>query len=796
MDKRSLLFFLLVTSSFLFVNHYFSSKSIEKNKVALEQAQSVRKAQILQVQKEAKSKTASLTDISLTGLYSSKDGDLLAYAASVGDQKITLAWADEVPNKLYDGNKYTNLAFKNQSKSEPILYSTSNKKLSLPRLPDYDGAEFQFLSFNQEPKLIFAKQIDGEIVFAEELSSNAIAFTRYQNEYLPVGVYDIRASKIRPLNEYISFKEHLEIKEVKLGSKSRGEEFYVLENDYQMLVFSTKGGALAEINLPFETKENQNSVVKEINFDRDMKEQHPQEDYFPQNGYHLATHAGSAFVDQGELGGYYPLIRRSIGEEEKPSYYSMSVVGDNAENMIFNVTRFEKNLIEFTSSQAHRRITKTFTLPEDSKNAPYIFNLKVTVEGDARDLWLNSGVPEVELISGASNPALKYRVTRGTKSSVEKLSLPEDKPGKDSILVSTVAPDWIANSNGFLGIIMDPLSDVPAGLKAKILPGIDIPTRLSLIDAKYNKYPVKKFPGYELFLPLKSNQTMEFRIFAGPFEDDVLTIIDEHFDNPAAGYNPDYKAAQSFHGWFSFVSAPFSKFLFLLMKLFHSVTGSWGLSIILLTLALRIMLYPLNAWSIKSTARMQEVGPEIKKIQEKYKKDKQRQQLEMMKLYKEKGANPFMGCFPMLIQLPFLIGMFDLLKSTFELRGAIFVPGWITNLTQPDILFSWGYPIIFFGTSFHLLPILLGGAMYAQQKYTAHLSGNQLTGELTDQQKQQKMMGNVLPIVMTVLFYHFASGLNIYWLSSTLFGMAQQRFMKSKMKAKETKPAVKLKRQK
>jgi YidC/Oxa1 family membrane protein insertase len=104
--------------------------------------------------------------------------------------------------------------------------------------------------------------------------------------------------------------------------------------------------------------------------------------------------------------------------------------------------------------------------------------------------------------------------------------------------------------------------------------------------------------------------------------------------------------------------------------------------------------YPLNAWSIKSTSKMQEIAPQVSAIQEKNKKDPKRAQMEIVALYKAKGVNPFSGCLPLLIQLPFLIGMFDLLKSTFELRGAPFIPHWIDNLTAPDIVFCWGSPIL------------------------------------------------------------------------------------------------------
>ncbi len=215
------------------------------------------------------------------------------------------------------------------------------------------------------------------------------------------------------------------------------------------------------------------------------------------------------------------------------------------------------------------------------------------------------------------------------------------------------------------------------------------------------------------------------------------------------------------------------------MELFYKLTSSWGISIILLTLALRVMLYPLNAWSIKSTIKMQEIAPKVSAIQERYKKEPKRAQQEIMNLYREKGVNPLSGCFPLLIQLPFLIGMFDLLKSTFELRGASFIPGWIDNLTAPDILFGWNYPVLFFGTDFHLLPFLLGGVMWAQQRFSA--SAPKDKSLMTDQQKQQKMMGNVMTVVFTVMFYHFPSGLNIYWLSSMSLGILQQWLMTRRM---------------
>ena len=193
------------------------------------------------------------------------------------------------------------------------------------------------------------------------------------------------------------------------------------------------------------------------------------------------------------------------------------------------------------------------------------------------------------------------------------------------------------------------------------------------------------------------------------------------------------------------------------------------------------MLYPLNAWSFKSMKRMQQLAPEITLIQEKYKKDPKKSQIEIMNLYRERKVNPFTGCLPLLIQMPFLIGMFDLLKSTFALRGASFIPGWIDNLTAPDVLFSWSYPIPFVGTEFHLLPFILGAVMFFQQRMSA--SAPKDPKAMTDQQRQQKAMGNIMVVVFTIMFYHFPSGLNIYWLSSMLLGMLQQWYTNKKLDA-------------
>jgi YidC/Oxa1 family membrane protein insertase len=547
------------------------------------------------------------------------------------------------------------------------------------------------------------------------------------------------------------------------SKSSSNEMLYVIENKYQQLVVSSINGAIAEINLPFESKENPASVVKKIRVDTILETDYPQKDHFPAGPYQ--TYQGT--FQSGSVDNYYPLLRRDVD----PQFYAMATLTSDPESAktLFKMTRLEKNVVQMEGTTNGTRITKTYTLPEDDSAAPYSFDMTIQVDGNGQDLSLTTGVPEVEIVSGSSTQSLKYRMTRNQKGAVEQMSLP-----KTATTVSSIVPDWIANSNGFFAVIIDPKSEMNSGFTAYKIPGGDVPTRLTIIDSQYNLYPAANYPGYDMRLQFKNNPgTYNFKVFAGPLSKNILEKND-------AVYHGDYVAVMSFHGWFAFISEPFAKFLFFLMKIFYSIVHSWGFAIILLTIALRIMLYPLNAWSIKSTVKMQKLAPKLASLQERYKKDPKKAQMEIMGLYKENGVNPLGGCFPLLIQMPFLIGMFDLLKSTFELRGASFIPGWIDNLAAPDVVFTWHTPIWFFGSSFHLLPILLGATMFFQQRMSSTASKD--PSKMTDQQKQQRFMGNIMTVVFTVLFYNFPSGLNIYWLSSMLLGILQQWWMTKKIK--------------
>jgi len=792
MDKRTIVFVLLVAVTFFGLNIYFSSQRDNKNRELLAQKHAKQARSTALKTSEIEKRTEKLQNLPIVSIYSDKgESSKLGQGINVDGTTLTLAWDDNLPSSVYVNGKEQLLITEDSVARGPVVFASEGfKDFDIASLPEGGAFDVQLITFPQA-KVYLAEYQDGTLSIPEgPISSNAIALYQTPKGWLPLGFYESRGDAFVEMQNLPVLSGYTKAS-MQSGSvvQPKEEKYYVLENAYQQLVFSNIGGALVEINLPL-SNEDSHSVVNEIGFDREIEEDSPINAHFPGRPYYTADSTEEQPI--GQVGGYYPLIRRGITNKKtiaiSPEYYALNIVSEYPEmaELAYEVKEFSKNKIVFEARQPHRKITKTFTLHEGSDGAPYVFDLSIKVDGDSRGLWLASGVPEVEIMSNSSSPQIQYRISRKGKSEVQKLDLPKVK---EAISVSSAYPDWVVNSNGYLGIIMDPLSEISPGYRAIAIPGNKVPTRLSVIDPEYNPYPASKYPGYEILLPIPSSGgTIDFRIYSGPFEEATLKTVDKIYSDPSTGYNPDYIACRTFYGWFSFISKPFAKVLFVVMSFFHTITGSWGFSIILLTIFLRLLLYPLNAWSFKSMRRMQHLAPQIQAIQKKHKKDPKKSQMEIMTLYREKKVNPFTGCIPILIQLPFLIAMFDLLKSSFQLRGAVFIPGWINNLTAPDVLFQWKQPIFFIGNQFHLLPVLLGVVMFIQQRISAAKAKDPT--KMTDQQKQQKAMGSIMTVVFTVMFYHFPSGLNLYWLSSMLLGILQQWVTNKILDKNDKKPKV------
>ncbi len=205
---------------------------------------------------------------------------------------------------------------------------------------------------------------------------------------------------------------------------------------------------------------------------------------------------------------------------------------------------------------------------------------------------------------------------------------------------------------------------------------------------------------------------------------------------------------------------PLTRLFSWLLHALYSVIPNYGVAIILLTVLVRVVTAPLTLRQMRSMERLRRVQPRMKEIQEKHKDDRQRQSEELMKLYRQEKVNPLGGCFPMLLQLPVFVGLFYALQSSMELRHAPFVL-WIDDLSAPDSLFvipGLNLPV-------RVLPIIMGATMVFQQK---------ITPMQTPDPMQARMMMTVMPIMMTVLFYQFPSGLVLYWMLSNILAILHQ----------------------
>ena len=208
--------------------------------------------------------------------------------------------------------------------------------------------------------------------------------------------------------------------------------------------------------------------------------------------------------------------------------------------------------------------------------------------------------------------------------------------------------------------------------------------------------------------------------------------------------------------------------LWSMKKLYHFIPN-YGVVVIIISILTKVLFYRLTHKSFKSMKQLQDLQPQLQAIKEKYGEDRKRLSEETMRLYKEAGVNPLGGCLPMLLQMPVFIALFNVFRYTIELRGAPFV-GWINDLSRQDVLFHFPFTLPLIGNAFSLLPLIMGGAMFAQSK---------LGGSPTGQTSTAMPAGfnTMLPIVFTLLFYKMPSGLVIYWIINTGMSVVQQYYI-------------------
>jgi YidC/Oxa1 family membrane protein insertase len=247
--------------------------------------------------------------------------------------------------------------------------------------------------------------------------------------------------------------------------------------------------------------------------------------------------------------------------------------------------------------------------------------------------------------------------------------------------------------------------------------------------------------------------TFSGKLFFGPKQTDVLK-----------GLNVGAEKIIDF-GWFDIIAKP----LIMFMNLTYRFTHNYGIDIIILTILIKILFYPLSVKSFKSMKEMQKLQPQVMKLKEKYKNDKQKLNQEMMGLYKTRGVNPMGGCLPMVIQIPVFFALYKALSGAIELRHAHFI-WWINDLSAPEDLFSFVIPGMGYTVPIRILPLIMGITQVIQQKMTP-TSADPL---------QEKMM-LFMPIFFTFLFWGFPAGLVLYWLVNNVISIGQQYYINKKV---------------
>jgi YidC/Oxa1 family membrane protein insertase len=274
------------------------------------------------------------------------------------------------------------------------------------------------------------------------------------------------------------------------------------------------------------------------------------------------------------------------------------------------------------------------------------------------------------------------------------------------------------------------------------------------LDAGVDRYQAD-YLGPEVTVEPDGAAESSARFFAGAKE---VNLLDAYKDSGI----PLFDRAIDF-GWFYFLTKP----IFLVLQFFYKILGNFGLAILLLTLCVKLLFFPLANKSYNAMSKMKLLQPEIQKLRERFPDDKARQQQEMMALYKRVGANPLAGCLPIVIQIPVFFSLYKVLFVTIEMRHAPFF-GWIHDLSAPDpTSFANLFGLLPFAPPAILMigawPLIMGLTMFLQQK---------LNPQPVDPVQARMFM--LLPIVFTYMLAAFPAGLVIYWAWNNLLSIAQQ----------------------
>ncbi|UCD36747.1 MAG: membrane protein insertase YidC [Fidelibacterota bacterium] len=415
------------------------------------------------------------------------------------------------------------------------------------------------------------------------------------------------------------------------------------------------------------------------------------------------------------------------------------------------------------------RVVKTLTFQADSYTIP----IEIRWENADRELGISTyeigwpnGLQPAEKVLREDETYGKVYVYQGGELEKEG-SLRKGRLNRKTLKGNT---EWVALRNKYFTSAFIANADQPGEYGA-----------FAAVSAPYDEGGVgtENLTRYFMAMGHNAQQTVQMTLYLGPLSYFIIRDLDV-----------DLERTMNFG--FSLIR-PISKLVLLTLVFFHDFIPNYGVVLILFAIIIRILTNPLTKKSAMSTQKMQLVQPKVKALQEKYKGNPQKLNQEMMALWKAEGVSPFGGCLPILIQMPVLIALFTVFRSTIELRGQPFVL-WVTDLSVPDVVFTLPFSIPLYGSGVTILALIMGATMFIQQK----ISG-------AGANPQQKPMMYIMTGMFFLIFNQFPSGLNLYYAFSNILAIFQQRNIRKHLTADtaakptaapKSKPAVKPKKKK
>ncbi len=439
---------------------------------------------------------------------------------------------------------------------------------------------------------------------------------------------------------------------------------------------------------------------------------------------------------------------------------------------IFNVKRIDENTIGFYKKMKIKNSDGTegvFTLVKRYTFEPddYVFKLDVLIDGEENMYGLNINnagytlmtSPQIGPYFVQKQNRYEYRSFMAYTNNKNKKQMLQ--PGQTKLYDKEFA--WAGVGGKYFIILVVPSTQ---------------DFKNAFYSTRYDSNP--DYANAQLMLTRNafSGQKLQdsFYIYVGPRTEKTLKRYNNASDNKwnlASLHLNDSMETSSMFGWLETI-------LKWILEIFYKLIPNWGVAIILMTIFIKLAFFPLTKKSSVGTLKMQEMQPRINEIQTKYKDKPEKMNQEMAKLYQETGYNPISGCLPLLIQFPIIIAMYNLFNNYFEFRGAMFIPGWISDLSKGDTIYSFKFNMPFgMGNELHILPIIYVASQLVFSKVT------QATTPGQQNNASMKIMMYGMPIFFFFILYNAPSGLILYWTLSNFLQLVQQLIINKFMKEKK-----------